>query len=109
MKTVALEHWSTNSHFLEPDTSHWQSISYQATQRFKISLREVYFTAGSLGVMKNIMKMLSSTFYKSLGHFNMFTVKWCSETVFLTVGGQPILIFSNKILLIGSQYITKQP
>ena len=28
------------------------------------------------------MKVLSSKFYKSLGPFNMLTVKGCSETVF---------------------------
>ena len=33
-------------------------------------------------MMKNIMKVLSWRLYKSLGPFNMFTVKGCSETVF---------------------------
>ena len=41
-KITALELGSTNSYILEQDTSHWQSISYQATLRFKISLSEVY-------------------------------------------------------------------
>ena len=81
-KIIAFEPGSPNSHILEQDTSCWQPICYQATRRFKISLREVYSTAGSLGVMKSIMKTLSSKFYKSSGHFNMLTVKGCSETVF---------------------------
>ena len=58
-KIIAFEPGSTNSHILEQDTSHWQSICYQATLRFKISLKEVYSKAGSLRVMKNIMKGLS--------------------------------------------------
>ena len=59
LKITAFEPGSRNSHILEQDTSHWQSICYQATLRFKISLKEVYSKAGSLRVMKNIMKLLS--------------------------------------------------
>ena len=58
-KKIAFEPVSTNSHNPEQDTCHWQSICYQATLRFKISLKEVYSKAGSLRVMKNIMKGLS--------------------------------------------------
>ena len=79
---TAFDPGSINSHNLEEDTSHWQSISYQGTLIVKTSLREVYSKAGSLRVMKNIMKVLSSRFYKSLGPFNMFTFKGCSQTVF---------------------------
>ena len=79
---IAFEPVSTNSHNPEQDTCHWQSICYQATLRFNISLRVVYSKAGSLRVMKNIMKVLSYRFYKSSGPFNNFTVKGCSETVF---------------------------
>ena len=58
-KIIAFESKSTNSHNPEQDTAHWQSICYQATIRFKISLREVYSKESSLRVMKNIMKVLS--------------------------------------------------
>ena len=58
-KIIALKLGSTNYHILEQDTSHWQSICYQATLTFKIPLWEVYSKAGSLRVMKNIMKVLS--------------------------------------------------
>ena len=57
-KIIAFEMGSTNSHNSEQDTCHWQSICYQATLRFKISLKEVYSKAGSLRVIKNIMKVL---------------------------------------------------
>ena len=57
-KILVSEQGSTNSHILEQDTCHWQSICYQATLRFKISLSEVYSKAGSLGMMKNRMKVL---------------------------------------------------
>ena len=58
-KKIALDLGSTNSRILEQDTCHWQSICYQASLRFKISLRQVYSKADSFKVMKNIMKVLS--------------------------------------------------
>ena len=58
-KKIALDLGSRNSRILEQDTCHWQSICYQASLRFNISLRVVYSKAGFLRVMKNIMKVLS--------------------------------------------------
>ena len=58
-KIVGFEARSINSHILEQVASHWQSICYQATLRFKISLSEVYSKEGSLRVMKNVMKVPS--------------------------------------------------
>ena len=58
-KIIAFEPGSTNSHILEQDNCHCQSICYQATLRLKISLWEVYSKADSLRVMKNKMKALS--------------------------------------------------
>ena len=81
-KILVSEQRATNSHILEQDTCHWQSICYQATQRFNMSLRVVYSKPGSLRVIKNIMKVLSCSICKSLGPFNMLTIKGCSETVF---------------------------
>ena len=57
-KIMGFDAGSIKSDILEQDTSHWQSICLQATQRFKISLSEVYSKAGSFRVMKNIMKVL---------------------------------------------------
>ena len=59
LKKTSLDLGSTTSRILEQDTCHWQSICYQATLRFKISLSEVYSKAGSIRVMKNILKALS--------------------------------------------------
>ena len=81
-KIIVFEQGSTYSHILEQETCHWQSIYYQATQRFNMSLRYVFSKPGSLRVIKNIMKVLSCKICKSLGPFNMLTVKGCSETVF---------------------------
>ena len=58
-KTITCELGSTNSDILEQDTCYWQSICYEATLTFKISLGEVYSKPGSLRVMKNIMKVLA--------------------------------------------------
>ena len=79
---VAFELGWENSHILEQDTCHWQSISFQATLRFKISVSEAYSETSSLWVMENIIKVLSWRFYKSFRPFNMLTVKGCSKTVF---------------------------
>ena len=82
LKKIALELASTNSHILEQDTCHCESICYRATLRFTISLNETFSKPGFIRVMKKLMKVLSYTFYKSLVPFNMLTVKGCSETVF---------------------------
>ena len=58
-KIIAFKLGSTNSHNLEEDNCHCQSICYRATLRFKISVWEVYSKAGSLRVMKNRTKVLS--------------------------------------------------
>ena len=80
LKILVSEQGSTNSHILEQDTCHLQSICYQATQRFNMLLSDIY--SKPLRVIKNIMKVLSCRIYNSLGPFNMLTIKGCSETVF---------------------------
>ena len=45
-RIIAFEPGSTNSHNPEQDTCHWQSICYETTLRFNISLREVYSKQG---------------------------------------------------------------
>ena len=57
-KIIAFEPGSTNSYNPKHDTCRWQSICYQATLRFKISLKEVYSKRGSLRVINNIRKVL---------------------------------------------------
>ena len=99
-KIIAFEPFSTNFHILEQDTCHWHSICYQATLRFNMSLREVYFKPACLRVIKNIMKVLSCKICKSLGPFNMLTVKGYSETVFHREWSHQVLtvcIFRNKV------------
>ena len=61
-KRIAFDPGSTNSHIPEQDTCHWQSICYQGTLRFKISLREKLSKPGSLRGMKKMVKILSCTF-----------------------------------------------
>ena len=58
LKIIAFEPGSTNSHNPQQDTSHWQSICYQATLTFNISLRKAYCKACSLILMKNKKKVL---------------------------------------------------
>ena len=52
LKIIALESGTTNSHNPEQDTCHWQSMCYETSLRFNISLREIFFKSGSLRVMK---------------------------------------------------------
>ena len=51
-KIIAFESGSGNALNLEKDTCHWQSMSYETTLKFKISLREIFFKSGSLKLME---------------------------------------------------------
>ena len=62
LKIFAFELGPTNSHNPEQDTCHWQSICYQATLKFKISLREKFSKSRSLKVIKKMTKVLSWRF-----------------------------------------------
>ena len=74
---IAFEPGSTYSHNPEQDTCHWQSICYETTLRFNISLRDVDPKERSLRVMKNIMKF-SHAYFKS--GWNPLTC-WLSKCV----------------------------
>ena len=52
LKIFAFESRTTNSHNLEQDNCHWQSMCYETPVRFNISLREIFFKSSSLRVMK---------------------------------------------------------
>ena len=48
----SFESGMTNSHNPEQDTCHWQSVFYETSLRFNISLREIFFKSDSLRVME---------------------------------------------------------
>ena len=52
LKIIAFEPETTNSHNPKEDTCHWQSMYYETSLRFKISLREIFSKSGSVRVMK---------------------------------------------------------
>ena len=52
LKISAFESGTTNSHNPEQDNCHWQSISYETTLGFNISLREIFSKSGCPRVMK---------------------------------------------------------
>ena len=52
LKKIAFESGSPNSHNLEQDICHWQSMCYETRLRFNISLREIFSKSGSFRVMK---------------------------------------------------------
>ena len=52
LKIIPFEPGKTNSLNLERDICHWQSMCYETSLRFKISLREIFFKSGSIRVMK---------------------------------------------------------
>ena len=52
LKIIGFESGTTNSHNPEEGTCHWQSMCYEITLRFNISLREIFFKSGSLRVIK---------------------------------------------------------
>ena len=52
LKIIALESGTRNSHNLEQDICHWQSMCYETPLRFNISLREIFSKSGSPRLMK---------------------------------------------------------
>ena len=63
LKIIGFESGTTNSLNLEKNTCHWQSIYYETSPRFNISLREIFFKTDSIRVMekyyeRNLSQML---------------------------------------------------
>ena len=52
LKVIEFELGTTNSHNLEQDTCHWQSMCYKTPIRFNISLTQICFKSSSLRIMK---------------------------------------------------------
>ena len=52
LKVIAFESGMTNSHNLEQDICHWQSVCYGTPLRFNISLREMFIKSGSPRAIK---------------------------------------------------------
>ena len=52
LKVIAFESGMTNSHNLEQDIFHWQSMCYETPLRFNISLREMFLKSGSPRVVE---------------------------------------------------------
>ena len=46
LKIFAFESRTTNSHNLEQDNCHWQSMCYETPVRFNLSLREIFSESG---------------------------------------------------------------
>ena len=66
LNIIAFESRTINSHTLEQDTCHWQSMYYETPLGFKISLREIFSESGSLRVME---KYYGSALMKNLQEF----------------------------------------
>ena len=82
LKIIAFELATANSQIPEQNACHWQSTCYETYLTFNISLAVIFLKSSSPRVIENIVKVLSCKFDKSLGSFNMLTVKGSSETVF---------------------------
>ena len=52
LEIIAFESGVTYSQNLEQDNCHWQSICYERSLRFNISLREIFSKSGSPRLMK---------------------------------------------------------
>ena len=52
LKIIAFESGTTSSLNLDKDTCHWQSMCYETSLRFNISLKEIFFKSGSIRVME---------------------------------------------------------
>ena len=69
VRLISFESVTTNSHNPEQDTCHWQSMCYETSLRFNISLTEIFFKSGYLRVMK---KYVENTLMKILQEFRTF-------------------------------------
>ena len=69
VRIISFESVTTNSHNPEQDTCHWQSMCYETSLRFNISLTEIFFKSGYLRVMK---KYVENTLMKILKEFRTF-------------------------------------
>ena len=69
VRIISFESVTTNSHNPEQDTCHWQSMCYETSLRFNISLTEIFFKSGYLRVMK---KYVENTLMKILQEFRTF-------------------------------------
>ena len=52
LKIIPFASGTINSLNLEKDTCHWLAMFYETSLRFNISLREIFFKSGSLGVKR---------------------------------------------------------
>ena len=52
LKIIAFESGTTSSLILDKDTCHWQSMCYETSLRFNISLREIFFKSGSIRALE---------------------------------------------------------
>ena len=52
LKIIAFESGTTSSLILDKDTCHWQSMCYETSLRFNISLREIFFKSGSFRALE---------------------------------------------------------
>ena len=52
LKISAFQWGTTNSHNLEQDICHWQSMCYETPLRFNISLREIFSNSTSPRMVK---------------------------------------------------------
>ena len=53
IKIIAFQSRTANSHNSKEDAGHWQSMCYETSLRFNISLREIFSKSISFIVMKN--------------------------------------------------------
>ena len=69
LKKIAFESGSPNSHNLEQDICHWQSMCYETILRFKVSPREIFSKSGRPIVMKKYDERVLMKILQSFGTF----------------------------------------
>ena len=67
LKIIPFEPGKTNSLNLERDICHWQSMCYETSLRFKISLREIFFKSSSPRVIKKYDESALIQIFKKFG------------------------------------------
>ena len=67
LQKIAFDSGKTNSLILEKDTCYWQSMCYETSLRFNMSLREIFFNSGSMKMMRQYDESVLMQILKEFG------------------------------------------
>ena len=67
LKIISFQSRTANSHNPDQDGCHWETMFYETSLRFNISLKEIFSKSGSLRVMKKYDESALMQIYQEFG------------------------------------------